>query len=162
MRSKPPGAEFSAITRRSSTTPRRPAISPTSAVTPVLRLHCRPGSKAVAILTAAREACGQYVWTVNQPAARNAGLSDADIAAIHEYRAPAGLSGDDAVVSGFVIELLRQHRVSDATFEALRRLIGDASIVDLLVVVAYYHGLAHSLQALQVELPEGTPDALTY
>ena len=72
------------------------------------------------------------------------------------------MSGDDAAVSGFVIELLRQHRVSDSTFEAVRGIIGDAGIVDMLVVVAYYHGLAHSLQALQVELPDGTADALTY
>ncbi len=118
--------------------------------------------KAVAVLTAAREACGHYVWTVNQPAARNAGLTDADIAAIHEYRAPNGLSGDDAAISGFVIELLRQHRVSDGTFEAVRGILGDAGIVDMLVVVSYYHGLAHALQALAVDLPEGTADALTY
>ena len=118
--------------------------------------------KAVAVLTAAREACGHYVWTVNQPAARNAGLGDAEIAAIHEYRAPAGLSGQDAAVSQFVIELLRQHRMADATFEAVRGIIGDAGVVDLLVVVAYYHGLAHALQALAVELPAGTADALTY
>ena len=121
-----------------------------------------PRVKAVAVLTAAREACGHYVWTVNQPAARNAGLTDSEIAAIHEYRSPAGLSGDDAAVSQFVIELLRQHRVADSTFEAVRGIIGDAGIVDMLVVVAYYHGLAHSLQALQVELPDGTPDAMTY
>ena len=61
-----------------------------------------------------------------------------------------------------MIELLRQHRVSDDTFEAVRAIIGDAGIVDMLVVVAYYHGLAHSLQALAVELPDGTADALTY
>ena len=121
-----------------------------------------PRVKAVAVLTAAREACGHYVWTVNQPAARNAGLTDSEIAAIHEYRSPVGLSGDDAAVSQFVIELLRQHRVADSTFEAVRGIIGDAGIVDMLVVVAYYHGLAHSLQALQVELPDGTPDAMTY
>ena len=121
-----------------------------------------PRVKAVAVLTAAREACGHYVWTVNQPAARNAGLTDSEIAAIHEYRSPAGLSGDDAAVSQFVIELLRQHRVADSTFEVVRGIIGDAGIVDMLVVVAYYHGLAHSLQALQVELPDGTPDAMTY
>ena len=121
-----------------------------------------PRVKAVAVLTAAREACGHYVWTVNQPAARNAGLTDSEIAAIHEYRSPADLSGDDAAVSQFVIELLRQHRVADATFEAVRGIIGDAGIVDMLVVVAYYHGLAHSLQALQVELPDGTSDAMTY
>jgi hypothetical protein len=31
-----------------------------------------------------------------------------------------------------------------------------------LVVVSYYHGLAHLLQALDVELPEGVTSALTY
>ena len=39
------------------------------------------------------------------------------------------------------------------------RLIDES---DVLLVVGYYHSLAHSLQALEVELPEGVPDALTY
>ena len=62
----------------------------------------------------------------------------------------------------FVLELLRQHRVSDATYEALRSQIGDAAIIDMIVVLSYYHGLAHLLQALDVELPEGVTSALTY
>ena len=118
--------------------------------------------KALAILTAAREASGHYVWTVNQRGAKAAGLSDEIIAAIREYRAPAGLEPQDAAVVQFVLELLRQHRISDATFESVRAQVGDAGIVDILVVVAYYHGLAHNLQALQVELPEGTETDLTY
>ena len=115
-----------------------------------------PRIKALAILTAAREACGHYVWTVNQNAARDAGLSGDVIAAIREYRAPAGFDPDDATVVQFVLELLRQHRISDATFEAMRQLVGDSGVVDVLVVSGYYHTLAHSLQALEVELPEGT------
>lgn len=118
--------------------------------------------KALAILTAAREASGHYVWTVNLRGAAEAGIGEDIIAAIHEYRAPVGLEPKDAVVVQFVLELLRQHRVSEASFEALRAQIGDAAIVDVLVVVAYYHGLAHSLQALEVELPEGVASALTY
>ncbi|MYC30508.1 MAG: hypothetical protein F4X65_10540 [Chloroflexi bacterium] len=118
--------------------------------------------KALAVLTAAREAGGHYVWTVNQRAAREAELSDGVIAAIREFRAPAGLEASDAAVVQFVIELLRHHRISDATFEGLREQVGDAGIVDVLIVVAYYHGLAHSLQALQVELPEGVQTDLTY
>lgn len=121
-----------------------------------------PRVKSLAVLTAAREASGHYVWTVNQRSAREAGIGDEIIAAIHEYRAPVGLDAKDAAVVQFVLELLRQHRVSDASFEALRSQIGDAGIVDLLVVVAYYHGLAHSLQALDVELPEGVTSALQY
>lgn len=118
--------------------------------------------KALAVLTAAREACGHYVWTVNQNAAKDAGLSDEIIAAIREYRAPAGFGADDATVVQFVLELLRQHRISDATFEAMRDLVGNAGAVDVLVVSGYYHTLAHCLQALEVELPEGTATALTY
>ena len=118
--------------------------------------------KALAILTAAREACGHYVWTVNQRAATEAGLSDEVISAILEYRAPAGFDTDDATVVQFVLELLRQHRISDATFEAMRGLVGSAGVVDILIVSGYYHTLAHCLQALEVELPEGTTTALTY
>ena len=121
-----------------------------------------PRVKALAVLAAAREACGHYVWTVNQPAAKSAGLSDEVIAAIREYRAPAGLEAQDASIVQFVLELLRQHRVSDATFEGVRVLLGDAGVVDMLVVTGYYHTLAHCLQALEVALPEGTTTALTY
>ena len=121
-----------------------------------------PRVKAVAILTAAREAGGHYVWTVNQRGAKEANLSDELIAAIREFRAPAGLDGNDATVVQFVLELLRQHRISDATFEGMRAIVGDAGIVDVLVVVAYYHGLAHSLQALEVELPDGVKTDLIY
>ena len=121
-----------------------------------------PRVKTLAVLTAAREACGHYVWTVNQRAAREVGIGDDVVSAIHEYRAPAGLAPQDATVVQFVLELLRQHRVSDATFEALRSQIGDAAIIDMMVVVSYYHGLAHLLQALDVELPEGVTSALTY
>ena len=121
-----------------------------------------PRVKALAILTAAREANGHYVWTVNQRSARGAGLTDDIIKAVLELRAPVGLKAQDANVVQFVLELLRHHKVSNATFEALRAQIGDAGIIDVLVVVAYYHGLAHSLQALEVELPEGVSSALTY
>ena len=121
-----------------------------------------PRIKALAVLTAAREAGGHYVWTVNQPAARDAGLSEETIAAIREYRAPAGFAPEDAAVVQFVLEILRQHRISEATFEAMRALVGDAGVVDVLIVSGYYHTLAHCLQALEVELPEGVTTALTY
>ena len=118
--------------------------------------------KTLAILAAAREANGHYVWTVNQRAAKEVGLSDEVVAAIHERRAPVGLQTQDAQVVQFVQELLRHHRISDATFEALRSQVGDAGVIDVLVVSGYYYALAHCLQALEVELPEGLTSALTY
>ena len=121
-----------------------------------------PRIKTLAVLTAAREAGGHYVWTVNQRGAKEVGLSDDIVAAIREFRAPVGLEPADANVVQFVIEILRQHRVSDATFAALKAQIGDAGIIDVLVVSGYYHTLAHTLQALEVDLPDGMASALTY
>ena len=121
-----------------------------------------PRIKTLAILAAAREAGGHYVWTVNQRGAKEVGLSDDIIAAIREFRAPAGLPANDAPVVQFVIELLRHHKVSDASYQALKAQIGDDGIVDVLVVSGYYHTLAHCLQALEVDLPEGVTTALTY
>ncbi len=121
-----------------------------------------PRTKALAVLTAAREANGHYVWTVNQRSAREAGVEDEIISAIHERRAPFGLEAKDASVVQFVLELLRHHRISDTTFEVVRSQVGDAGVIDILVVSGYYHTLAHCLQALEVELPEGTTSALTY
>ena len=118
--------------------------------------------KALVILTTARETNGQYVWTVNQREARDAGLSEEIISAIHERRAPVGLEPKDAGVVQFVQELLRHHRISDVSFEALRAQVGDAGIIDVLLVTGYFHTLAHSLQALEVELPDGVTSALTY
>ena len=95
-------------------------------------------------------------------AAKDAGLSDDVIAAIREYRAPTGLEPNDAAIVQFMIELLRQHRISGATFEAVRAMVGDAGVVDILAVTGYYHTLAHALNALDVDLPEGAKSALTY
>ena len=89
-------------------------------------------------------------------------ISSEIIEIIHQRRAPWGLEPSDANVVQFVLEILRQHKVSDATFEALRSQVGDAGVVDVLVVSGYYHTLAHSLQALEVDLPEGVTSALTY
>jgi 4-carboxymuconolactone decarboxylase len=121
-----------------------------------------PRVKALGVLTAAREVNGHYVWTVNQRAAKEAGLTDDIISAIREFRAPVGLNPDDAVVVQFFLEMLRQHRVSDATFEALRSRLGNAGVIELMVVVGYYQALANCLQTLEVDLPEGVTSALTY
>jgi len=53
----------------------------------------------------------------------------------------------------FTQELLRQHRISDATFKAVQQRLGEAGVVDLLMLIGYYHSLSHTLSALKV-MPE--------
>ena len=117
--------------------------------------------KALALLTAAREAEGDYVWAMNQPQARSAGLGEDIINAIRERRAPEGLAPEDASIVQFTLELLRQHRIADATFQAVQHRLGDAGVIDLLLLIGYYYSLAHTLGALEVGPPPGVPSTLS-
>jgi 4-carboxymuconolactone decarboxylase len=117
--------------------------------------------KALALLTAVREAEGDYVWAMHQPQARSAGLGDDIINAIRERRAPEGLAPEDASIVQFTLELLRQHRIADATFQAVQHRLGDAGVIDLLMLIGYDYSLAHTLGALEVGPPPGVPSTLS-
>jgi 4-carboxymuconolactone decarboxylase len=115
-------------------------------------------TRALAILTAAREAEGDYVWTANQTQARSAGLTEDTIHAIRERRAPDSLAPEDALIVRFALELLTQHRISEVTFRAVQQQLGDAGVVDLLILIGYYSSLAHTMAAL--EFQPATPSTL--
>ena len=117
-----------------------------------------PRAKVLAVLTTARENEGDYVWTVNLPQARNAGVDEATIEAIRECRAPQGLALEDALIVQFTLELLRQHRITDATYQVVQQRLGDAGVIDLLILIGYYGSLSHTLSALEVMPP--VPSAL--
>ena len=116
--------------------------------------------KSLAVLTMTRETDGEYVWTVNESQALAAGLTQGTIDTIRERRAPQGLEPDDAAIVRFTQELVGQHRISDATYRAVQRMLGDGGVVDLLVVIGYYSCLSHALAALEVELQPGVTSTL--
>src|SRR5262245_56601440 len=68
-----------------------------------------PRVKMLAVLATARENEGDYVWTANQPLARDAGVDEATIQVIRERRALQGLAPEDSAIVQFTLELLRQH-----------------------------------------------------
>jgi 4-carboxymuconolactone decarboxylase len=117
-----------------------------------------PRVKMLAVLATARENEGDYVWTANLPQARDAGVDEATIRAIRERRALPGLAPEDAAIVQFTLELLRQHRITDATFQAVQQKLGDAGVIDLLILIGYYGSLSHALSALEFMPP--VPSAL--
>ena len=87
--------------------------------------------------------------------ARTAGVSDDTIKAIATGTAPAGLSGDEALLVGYVHELLRDHKVKDATYKALVDRFGQQDTLHLAVLVGHYLLVAQVLMTVDVELGEG-------
>jgi 4-carboxymuconolactone decarboxylase len=119
-----------------------------------------PRLKELAIITAARAANNAYVWTAHERLAREHGVTDVIIDAIRNRTAPDGLTGDDAKVVRFTSELLTTHEIADDTFDAMHQMLGHAGTIDLILLILYYHSLAHALQAVKLEMPPGTPSTL--
>ena len=115
--------------------------------------------KEVVILATAREIKSQYEFAAHARLARNAGVSDDTISSIAQGMTPQGLSGDEALLVQYVQELLRDHRISDATFNAVQARLGDQGTVGLTGLIGHYLLVGQFLAAFDVELGTGmTPE----
>ena len=111
--------------------------------------------REVAILATAREIRAQYEFSAHADPAREAGVSEEAVRAIAQGTAPQGLSGDQELVVRYVQELLRDRKVSDTTFDAVRDLLGVKGTVELTALIGHYMVISQVLTAFEVELGPG-------
>jgi 4-carboxymuconolactone decarboxylase len=109
----------------------------------------------MAILMTARFWSSQYEWYAHEKLAREAGLAAEVIEDLHAGRRPARLAPDEAVVYDFCAELRDRRRVSDATFAAAVKLLGEKGIIDLIANMAYYDLVSMVLNVDRYPLPDG-------
>ena len=115
--------------------------------------------KETIIITTAREIDSQYEFYAHARLAREAGTSEETIQAIANRTAPNGLSGDEEMVVRYTQELLRHHKISDATFNAVRDRFGMQKTVEITALIGHYMLVGQILAAFEVDLPEGaTPE----
>jgi 4-carboxymuconolactone decarboxylase len=106
--------------------------------------------KNLAALTTAREFDCQYVWGAQSGAARRQEIPESTIDAVRA-KTTTGIPPEDAQIVEFTQRLIRDHRVDDATFQALRDRLGDALLVELTCTIGYYAMAAMSLNAAELE-----------
>lgn len=107
--------------------------------------------KELVICTVAREFDCVFKW-----AALDAGVQEEAIVSIRDGKAPEGLTDEEAPFVRYVQELLRPpHRITEPTFQALHKRLGDARLAELTGIIGGYVGLACSLNAFDVQAPEG-------
>jgi 4-carboxymuconolactone decarboxylase len=97
------------------------------------------------ILIVSREWAQDYEWNVHAPIAARQGIAQAKIDAIADGRRPEGLSEDEALVYDFTIELNREKRVSDPTYQRALKRWGEKGVVDLAGLSGYYTFLAMTM-----------------
>jgi 4-carboxymuconolactone decarboxylase len=114
--------------------------------------------RELAILAVGAHWRAAYEWFAHAPIAAKQGVPPAVIEAIGRGGAEPPFDAEpDRVVVAFVRELLRDGRVSDATYEPVRALLGDKGAVELTGLVGYYSLLALQLNVFEVQPPPTVP-----
>ncbi len=112
----------------------------------------------LAIITTGAHWRAGFEWAVHAPIALRAGLDVDAVEAIRTGREPNLTLPDERAVYAFSSELLRNRRVSDATFQLALDTLGQVGAVDLVGVLGYYGLISMTINAFQVPLPEGVED----
>lgn len=110
----------------------------------------------LAILITGREWSAPFEWYMHYPIARTEGVSAELLGELREGKRPAGMKPDETAVYEFSTELLRTHRVSDATYQKTLSLFGEKNLVDLTTLVSTYSTYAALLNVNQQKLPPGS------
>jgi 4-carboxymuconolactone decarboxylase len=124
-----------------------------------LRYHSAIGNtlSELVILVTAREWSQDFEWYVHQPIALKAGISKDITDAIADGRRPVGMSTDEEVVYDFTIELQKNKRVSDATFNRAEQRFGKKGVVDMVGISGYYTSLAMQLNTARYQFSGESP-----
>jgi len=101
----------------------------------------------------------QFEWFSHEGEARKAGLSERTIETLRQggtsFAAP-----DEQAIHDYAIELLRDHRATDATYQSILGTYGTAGIVELTALIGYYAMVALTLNAHEIGVPEGATPPL--
>lgn len=113
-----------------------------------------------AVLVVARHWSQTTEWHIHQPIAVQAGVRQDTCDAIAEGRRPPHMSHEETVVYDFLQELLHNQSVSDVTWAAAHRMLGDQGIIDMVAHCGYYSLLAMVMNTTRRSLPDGATPGL--
>lgn len=99
----------------------------------------------------------QYEWHAHARIAAKQGVKETTIRDLKAGRAPKSAPRDEMAIYDFIRELYTTRRVSSATYARVRKLLGDAGIVELVGILGYYVLISMTLNVFRVPLPKGAP-----
>jgi 4-carboxymuconolactone decarboxylase len=110
--------------------------------------------RVLAAMAVARELDAVYMWGAQIGGARKLGVPESTITAIREKHT-RGVPPEDAQIVDFTLQLMRKHRVDDATFKAIQARFGDEGLIELTGAIGYYSMLAMTVNACELEAAPG-------
>ena len=108
----------------------------------------------LAILVAARALDCAYIWNAHAVVAADVGVSQALVDALRDDKPLPVEPAAQAALTNFGLELIRSHRVADATYKAAHDAFGTKALVELTYLMGHYAQNAMLVAAFDVTLPE--------
>jgi 4-carboxymuconolactone decarboxylase len=96
----------------------------------------------------------EYEWTQHRRMGREAGLDDDLVLALAEWRSSSRFEPTQRAALALADEF-HDGAVSDETMTKLRELVSDQEVVELLMCLGLYEGLARVIQALSLPVDPG-------
>jgi 4-carboxymuconolactone decarboxylase len=109
----------------------------------------------IAVCTAVRAANLDYIWDAHVKLGLKAGVREEAIRAIDTLGPLDGLTADDALIIRYGRELLETRKVTDETFNAVRKRWGEKGLLELTAVMGAYTMNATILRAMDHQAPPG-------
>lgn len=110
-----------------------------------------PALRELAVLATAYALDVEYEKVHHRPAARRAGVSEEKLAAFPDWASADVFDATERAVLAYADQVARTRQVDDATFAEIEAHLSRAEIVDLAVIVGWYHLCAAILVPLRIE-----------
>ncbi len=118
-------------------------------------LELDPLLRELAILQVAHLSASEYEWTQHVPIAEAFGVSAAQIEEIAAGKAePADLGADGCAVLSFTREVILDGAAGESAVADLIARLGERQLVELLLVIGNYMGLARLISSVGLEPQE--------
>ena len=112
--------------------------------------------RELAICVVARETSNQFEWQTHAPLAIKAGVAAEAIDSLAAGRRPRQLTADEIYAVDFIVELMRRHGVSDATFAESVACFGEPGVVELTALVGYFAMVCWIMNVARTPGPKGS------
>jgi AhpD family alkylhydroperoxidase len=111
-----------------------------------------PILRELAILTVGRLTQCEYEYVHHQGIAKRVGVRQEQLDRLEAWENDAAFTEQERAVIRYATEATQYVRVSDATFEALRRFLDAEQLVQLVLVVGHFNMVVRILLPLEIEL----------
>ncbi len=114
----------------------------------------------LATLITARVWTAQFEWYAHAPLALEAGIEQDVISAIANRQKPDFTREDEELVYQFSTELHDRKTVSESTYQAALKQLGEQGVVELVALNGFYTLIAMTLNTFELLPPEGATHIL--